>query len=70
MSPLLYVRYVYKLTDFNVRIQIFTRSRRVILELLLAKLLLLLLLLPLITTKRFHCGYRIQEVPYNELTNT
>lgn len=78
MSPLLYVRYVYKLTDFDVRIQVFTGSRRGILELLLVKLLLLLLLfllfllplllllLPLTTTKRFHCRYGIQEVLYNE----
>jgi uncharacterized integral membrane protein len=45
MFPLLYERYVYKITDFDVRIQVFTRNRRGLLELLLVKLLLLLLLL-------------------------
>jgi len=39
MSQLLYVHYVYKLTDFDVRIQVFTRSRRGLLELLLEKFL-------------------------------
>jgi hypothetical protein len=43
MSPYLYVRCVYILTDIDLRIQVFTRSRGGHLELLLVKLLLLLL---------------------------
>jgi uncharacterized integral membrane protein len=77
MSPLLYVRYVYKLTDFDVRIQVYTKSRRGILELLLVKSLLLLLLLLLFVVVATTNNYkdislrvwntrRALQVSYNE----